>query len=66
MRIQVQTMVAKRELGRARAEAISAIEGQVLTEEQRERFAKWDAAALTPEQQRVEIMRFYKPSVNLK
>lgn len=43
----------------ARAEVISAIEGQVLTDEQRKRFAEWEAAGLTPEQQRVEILLLY-------
>lgn len=47
-------------LGRNRAEAISAIEGQVLTEELRLRFAEWAEAALTPEQQRLQIIQLYK------
>jgi hypothetical protein len=53
-------------LGQIRAEAISAIEGQVLTEEQRSRFRKWDAASLSPEQQRSEIMRLYRKGAALK
>jgi hypothetical protein len=43
-----------------RAEAISAIEGQVLSGEQRDRFREWEAALLSPEQQRAQIMRIYK------
>jgi hypothetical protein len=66
MTSEVRTIAERRELGRIRAEAISAIEGQVLTDEQRKRFAEWDAAALTPEQQRVEILRLYKRDVDLK
>lgn len=62
MSINVSAKVFGVQLGRGRAEAISAIEGQVLTDEQRKRFAEWEAAALTPEQQRVEIFRFYKQS----
>lgn len=53
------------QLGRMRAEAISAIEGQVLTDEQRRRFAVWEAAGLTPEQQRAEILRLYQQSSDL-
>jgi hypothetical protein len=52
--------VTETSLGRMRAEAISAIEGQVLSGEQRDRFRKWEAALLSPEQQRAQIMRIYK------
>jgi hypothetical protein len=53
-------------LGQVRAEAISAIEGQILTEEQRNRFREWDAASLNPAQQRAEIMRLYQQGAALK
>jgi hypothetical protein len=66
MSVNVSARIFGSQLGSSRAEAISAIEGQVLTNEQRKRFAEWEAAALTPDQQRVEILRLYKPSVNVK
>ncbi len=66
MSINASAKIFGTQLGRARAEAISAIEGQVLTDEQRKRFAEWEAAALTPEQQRVEIRRLYKSGVDIK
>jgi hypothetical protein len=53
-------------LGQIRAEAISAIEGQILSEEQRSRFREWDAASLSAEQQRAEIMRLYLKGAALK
>jgi hypothetical protein len=52
-------------LGQSRAEAISAIEGQILSVEQRMRFREWDAASLSPEQQRAEIMRLYQNGLAL-
>lgn len=52
--------ISESSLGQIRAEAISAIEGQVLTEEQRSRFREWDAASLSPAQQRAEIMCLYQ------
>ncbi len=66
MSVNVSAKIFGNQLGRARAEAISAIESQVPTSEQRMRFAEWEAAALTPEQQRVEILRFYKSGVDFK
>jgi hypothetical protein len=61
-----QIKVPETPLGQVRAEAISAIEGQVLTEEQRRRFREWDAASLSPAQQRAEIMRLYQEGAALK
>jgi hypothetical protein len=58
--------VLETSLGQLRAEAISAIEGQLLTEEQRIRFREWDAASLSSEQQRAEIMRLYHQGAALK
>lgn len=56
----------KFELGPARAEAISAIEGQILSDEQRLKFAQWELKGLTPEQQRAEILRLFQNSADLK
>jgi hypothetical protein len=47
-------------LGTSRAEAISAIEGQFLTEEQRNRLSAWESEKLSTQQQRAEILSFYK------
>jgi hypothetical protein len=53
-------------LGQDRAEAISAIEGQLLTSEQRLRLKSWESSGLSPEQQRAEILRLYRQGISLK
>ncbi len=55
MRIVERTRAEKREL----AGKFAAIEGLVLTDEQRQRFIDWDAAGLTSEQQIAELRRIY-------
>jgi hypothetical protein len=57
MKIVERTRAEKREL----AEKIAAIEGLAITDEQRQLFIDWEAAGLTPEQQRDEIWRRYAP-----
>lgn len=53
-------------LRQERAEAISAIEGQILTDEQRRRISAWEKTGLSPEQQRVEILSLYRAGFPVK
>ena len=53
-------------LRQERAEAISAIEGQILTDEQRRRISVWEKNGLSPEQQRAEILSHYRSGFPVK
>jgi uncharacterized damage-inducible protein DinB len=53
-------------LRQERAEAISAIEGQILTDEQRRRINAWEKSGLSPEQQRAEILSHYRSGFPVK